>query len=123
MSFSAKKQKERQARVDALCLNKVEQKQLTEYDRREENIRQQQKNDAHKFAWSSFTSVGLMSPIGAVNAVKNAQNCFQRQDCINKIANERNSLRQRAQERFERVNGICAEKLIDKQIGGECYAY
>lgn len=123
MSFSAKEQKERQAMVDALCLNKVEQKQLTEYDRQEQNIRQQQKKDTRKLAWSSFTGVGLLSPIGAVNTVKNAQNCFQRQDRINEIANERDSLRQRAQERFEKVNGICAEKLVDKQIGGECYAY
>lgn len=94
---------ERIKKFDALCLNVDEQEQLTKLNEAEVLALKECKKKAAGFAWSSFTAVGLGSPVGAVNTVRNAQQFNKQQEELNKIKEERDRLRQQAQERYQKA--------------------
>jgi|GEM_PF-4774182 len=97
---------ERIKKFDALCLNVDEQEQLTKLNEAEVLTLKERKKKAAGFVWSSFTAVGLGSPIGAVNTVRNAQQFNKQQEELSRIKDERDKLRQQAQGRYEKAAAL-----------------
>lgn len=120
---SASQMEERIKKLDALCLNEDEQDQICKLNEAEVAALRARKQKAKSFAWSSFTAIGFASPVGAVNTVRNACQFNKSEDELNKIRNERDKLRQQAQERYEKAMGLDVNQVLSQmqKEEGMCY--